>query len=69
MYCPLCILGTVNIDGLGSLDMEGLFHLPKHYWNEDIKEAFKFLEEQVGCDVPETIMKEVQAQQDRISKM
>ena len=41
------VSGTVNIDGLGEVDMEGLFALPKEYWTEDIKEAFKFLEEQV----------------------
>ncbi len=46
MYCIL-FTGTVNIDGLGDVDMEGLFALPKEYWTEDIKEAFKFLEEQV----------------------
>ena len=63
------ITGTLDIDGLGKIDMDELFSLPKDYWTEDIREARQFFDEQVGIDLPEVIDREVQAQHDRISQM
>ncbi len=28
-----CLVGTLNLDGIGSLDLEGLFHMPKHCYS------------------------------------
>nr|QHC34071.1 phosphoenolpyruvate carboxykinase-like [Platynereis dumerilii] len=61
--------GSINTDGLDKLDMEGLFDLPKDYWVEDIRETRQFLDDQVGEDLPTTIQKELQQQQERISAM
>ncbi len=36
------------MEGLGDLNWEELFSLPKDYWSEDAKEVRKFMEEQVG---------------------
>ncbi len=35
------------MEGLGPVDMDALFTLPKDYWVEDAKEARKFLDDQV----------------------
>lgn len=62
--------GSINIEGLeGKVDMEGLFDLPKAYWAEDIRETCQFLDEQVGEDLPEVILQELQKQKDRIAAM
>ncbi len=35
------------MEGLGPVDLDALFSLPKDYWVEDAKEARKFLDDQV----------------------
>jgi phosphoenolpyruvate carboxykinase (GTP) len=46
-----------------------LFSLPKDYWLEDITETRKFLEVEVGLDLPAEIEKELVAQEERIKAM
>jgi phosphoenolpyruvate carboxykinase (GTP) len=61
--------GSMNLDGLGKIDWKELFSLPKSYWSEDIAETKKFLEEQVGCDLPEAIVRQLAEQEARIAAM
>ncbi len=63
------VAGSLDIEGLGKVDMEELFSLPRDYWREEIRETRQFLDQQVGIDLPDVIDREVQAQHDRISKM
>lgn len=60
--------GSIELTGL-SVDWKQLFSLPKSYWMEDIEETKKFLEEQVGSDLPQAIKDQLEQQQKRISSM
>lgn len=46
-----------------------MFSLPKDYWVEDIAETQKFLEVELGQDMPPAVHKEVLDQVERIKKM
>lgn len=61
--------GTVTGDGLGKVDWNQIFELPKGYWMEDIAETKRFLDEQVGSDLPEAIKIQLEQQEARISAM
>jgi len=61
--------GSINLGGLDKVDWNELFSLPKDYWMEDIAETKKFLDDQVGCDIPEEIVKQLAEQEDRIAAM
>ena len=60
--------GSLNLDGLGEINWDELFSLPKHYWQDDMRESIRFLEDQVGCDVPQVIWDELKAQEKRIDQ-
>ena len=59
--------GSIELGGLGPIDWEQMFSLPKDYWMEDIKETKQFLHDQVGCDLPEAIEQQLNAQEERIT--
>ncbi|CAH1780761.1 unnamed protein product [Owenia fusiformis] len=61
--------GTINLEGLGPIDWDALFDLPREYWQQDCKETQKFLEDQLGKDLPKEILEECKKQTERISKM
>jgi phosphoenolpyruvate carboxykinase (GTP) len=73
MWSPVGYLpreGSINVDGLEpAIDWAELFSLPKDYWVEDIRETKQFLDEQVGCDLPETIIEQLNEQEARIAAM
>jgi len=60
--------GSLNMSGL-NVNEEELFSLPKDYWEEDMQETRDFLVKQVGCDLPDIILKEVDDQAERIKNM
>ena len=43
--------------------------LPSEYWKQDAKEVRKFLEDQVGPDLPKEIREELAAQEKRIEAL
>ena len=61
--------GSINLEGLGDVDWDQLCSLPKEYWQEDARETQRFFDEQVGCDLPRTIQKELNDQAERINNM
>ena len=62
------VTGSINLDGLGEIPWDELFSLPKHYWLDDMRESKRFLEDQVGVDVPQVIWDELNAQEKRIEE-
>jgi phosphoenolpyruvate carboxykinase (GTP) len=58
----------MNLDGLDNFDWDELFSLPKHYWEDDMRESKRFLEDQVGVDVPKVIWDELESQTKRIQE-
>jgi len=65
----LPIEGSINTEGLDNIKWKELFGLPKTYWMEDIAETKKFLDEQVGSDLPEGIVRQLREQEARIAAM
>ena len=60
---------SMNLEGLDKVDWDQLFSLPKDYWTEDIAETKKFLADQVGCDLPAEIARQLDEQEARIASM
>jgi len=61
--------GSIDVSGLGDIDWDELFSLPKQYWKEDVQENQKFLDEQVGSDLPQTVRDQLAAQERRVNLM
>uniref|UniRef100_A0AC34FWT4 Phosphoenolpyruvate carboxykinase (GTP) n=1 Tax=Panagrolaimus sp. ES5 TaxID=591445 RepID=A0AC34FWT4_9BILA len=61
--------GSINLDGLGNINWDELMSLPADYWKQDAKEVRKFLEDQVGSDLPKEIREELAAQEKRIEAL
>jgi phosphoenolpyruvate carboxykinase (GTP) len=61
--------GSINLEGLGAINWDELFSLPKDYWTDDAKEVRQFFEQQVGPDLPEPVRAEMDQQEERINKM
>ena len=58
--------GSLNLDGLSEVNWDELMSVPGEYWKDDAKEVRKFLEEQVGPDLPAPVRKEMDEQEARI---
>lgn len=65
-YCPK----SLNLDGLTeSVDVNALFDIPKEFWVDEIAAFRKYLDEQVGEDVPDTIHQEIGELEKRVQAM
>ncbi|KAL4234345.1 hypothetical protein ACF0H5_005995 [Mactra antiquata] len=61
--------GSINLEGLDKpVKWDELFSLPKHYWEDDMAESKRFLQLQVGEDLPEKVKQELDAQEKRINE-
>ena len=60
--------GAINMDGL-NCNWDAIFGLEKKYLLEDIEETTKFLDDQVGPDLPKAIKEELADQLNRIKAM
>jgi len=61
--------GSMHLEGLGDINWDELFSVPKDYWTEDAKDVRRFMEEQVSSDMPPIIREEMDAQEKRINAM
>ena len=65
-YCPK----SLNLEGLKeAVDSEELFSLPKDFWKDEIAAFRKYLDDQVGDDVPSTIHEEIAKLEVRVNSM
>jgi len=60
---------TINTEGLGQIDMDELFDLPKEFWQKECEDIDKYFKEQVGADLPEAVGAELEALKQRINDM
>lgn len=60
--------GSINMEGL-DCDWDAIFGLDKKYLLEDIEETTKFLDDQVGIDLPKAVREELEGQRKRIQAM
>lgn len=61
--------GSINLTGLGEINWDELMSLPKDYLLEDVQETRKYLNDQVGSDLPKAILDELDAQEARVKAM
>jgi phosphoenolpyruvate carboxykinase (GTP) len=61
--------GSINVEGIPPLNWDELFSLPKDYWVADTQENRKWLEAQVGPDLPAEVRAELDAQEKRINEL
>lgn len=64
----ISVTGSLNLEGLDDIKWDELFSLPKHYWEDDIAESRRFLQQQVGEDLPQVVKDELEAQAKRIDE-
>lgn len=60
---------TINIDGLGPIDMDELFRLPKEFWQNECKEIRKYFDEQVPQDLPAEVANELNTLEERVNAL
>ncbi|KAG8301182.1 Protein kinase C-like 1 [Homalodisca vitripennis] len=58
---------ALNLTGLDNIDLKQLFDLPKDFWTQEVKEIERYLEEQVGEDLPKSIAAQLSALKARIA--
>ncbi|XP_029437872.1 phosphoenolpyruvate carboxykinase [GTP], mitochondrial [Rhinatrema bivittatum] len=61
--------GALNLEGLGRVDLQELFSLPKEFWEQEVKEVRAYLTEQVNDDLPKDVSQELEALERRVKKM
>ena len=66
----LLVVGTIDLTGIEkTVHWDELFSLPKDYWIEDMAETRRFLEVELGQDMPPLVQKEINEQEERIKNM
>ncbi|XP_074646876.1 phosphoenolpyruvate carboxykinase, cytosolic [GTP]-like isoform X2 [Tubulanus polymorphus] len=61
---------SINMNGYdGSCDLPQLFHVPKDFWKQEVKEIRKYFDEQVPDDLPPKVGEELNALEDRVGKL
>uniref|UniRef100_A0A7E4URY4 Phosphoenolpyruvate carboxykinase [GTP] n=1 Tax=Panagrellus redivivus TaxID=6233 RepID=A0A7E4URY4_PANRE len=61
--------GSLNLEGLGEVNFDELMSVPRDYWQSDAKEVRKFLETQLGSDLPNAIQEQLTSQEKRINAL
>ncbi|XP_055341899.1 phosphoenolpyruvate carboxykinase, cytosolic [GTP]-like isoform X2 [Paramacrobiotus metropolitanus] len=61
--------GSINVDGLGEVDMEELFRLPKDFWQEEVEAIGRFYDEQLPEDCPAEMRRQLDQLRERVEKM
>uniref|UniRef100_A0A8C8YE92 Phosphoenolpyruvate carboxykinase, cytosolic [GTP] n=1 Tax=Prolemur simus TaxID=1328070 RepID=A0A8C8YE92_PROSS len=61
--------GALNLKGLGDINTKELFSISKEFWEKEVEDIEKYLEDQVNADLPYEIEREVLALKQRISQM
>jgi len=59
---------TVDIEGLGELNMKELMSVPTDYWLEQLDDVSKYYEEQFGDDLPQELWDELNAFRTRLQQ-
>ena len=62
--------GALDLSGLNkTVSWDKLFGLPKDYWVEDVEETKRYLDQQVGIDLPSPIVRQLDELEERIRAM
>lgn len=61
--------GTINTDGLGSINEEELFSLPRDFWQKEVQEIRTYFDNQLPQDLPEGVKEQLHKLEERVNKM
>lgn len=61
--------GSLNVDGLNNVDMNELFHIPQEFWQKEVNELREYLTTQVGDDLPDAVLGELNSLENRVKDM
>lgn len=61
--------GALNLKGLGQINVDQLFSLPKPFWEQEAMDIRKYLTEQVNEDLPHEVINELKSLEKRVKKM
>lgn len=60
---------TLDLEGLGEVNMKELMSVPKDYWLEQLDDVSKYYEEQFGEDLPQELWDEVNSFKARLEQL
>jgi len=61
--------GSLDVDGLGDVNMSELMSVPKGYWLEELNNLGLYYEEQLGEDLPKGVRQEYNSLKQRIEQL
>ena len=61
--------GALNTDGLGTINMDELFSIPKDSWTQEVEDIDRYFGEQVNQDLPEEVAAELNNLRTRVHAM
>ncbi|XP_075701948.1 phosphoenolpyruvate carboxykinase, cytosolic [GTP] [Rhinoderma darwinii] len=61
--------GSLNLKGLGDVNMEELFEISKDFWEDEVKDIRKYFDDQVNADLPYEIDWELNSLGERLKQM
>ncbi|KAG9474657.1 phosphoenolpyruvate carboxykinase, cytosolic [GTP] [Eleutherodactylus coqui] len=61
--------GSLNLKGLGEVNMEELFDISKEFWEDEVKDIEKYFDDQVNADLPYEIDWELNSLKERLKQL
>ncbi|XP_072270337.1 phosphoenolpyruvate carboxykinase, cytosolic [GTP] [Pyxicephalus adspersus] len=61
--------GSLNLKGLGDINMEELFEISKEFWEDEVQDIRKYYDDQVNADLPYEIEWELDSLEDRLKQL
>ena len=61
--------GSLDVDGLGEVNMSELMSVPKSYWLEELNNLGLYYEDQLGEDLPIGVRQEYNLLKQRIEQL
>ncbi|XP_044153507.1 phosphoenolpyruvate carboxykinase, cytosolic [GTP] [Bufo gargarizans] len=61
--------GSLNLKGLGDVNIEQLFEISKEFWEEEVKDIRKYFDDQVNADLPYEIDWELNSLNERLKQL
>ncbi|NP_001080152.1 cytosolic phosphoenolpyruvate carboxykinase 1 [Xenopus laevis] len=61
--------GALNLKGLGDVNTEELFEISKEFWEDEVEDIKKYLDDQVNADLPYEIERELSSLVERLKQL
>jgi phosphoenolpyruvate carboxykinase (GTP) len=59
---------SLNLEGLGKIEMNELMSVPKEYWLEEVQAIRKYFSDQLSSDIPSEITQELNELERRVEE-